>query len=96
MIDNIMEQLNALQSHLGPSRESLDEDDAVGWDQVEDAKDELNRVRGVCAEAYQMAGALHAPVKALDNLSAAANGRAIPHETFLPVTVRAMAPRCAD
>jgi len=41
MIDSIMEQLNALQSHLGPNRESLDEDDAVGWDQVEAAKVDL-------------------------------------------------------
>ena len=40
----------------------------------------------VCAEAYQLAGAVGAPVKALDNLSAAASGRPIPHATFLPVS----------
>ena len=39
----------------------------------------------VCGEAYQLAGAVGAPVEALDNLSAAANGEPIPHETFLPV-----------
>ena len=46
---------------------------------------ERDELRKVCAEAYQMAGALGAPVKALDNLSAAASGKPIPHETFLPV-----------
>lgn len=40
----------------------------------------------VCAEAYQFAGALGAPECVLDNLSAAAEGRDLPHESFLPVT----------
>ena len=40
----------------------------------------------VCAEAYQLAGAVGAPEKALDNLAAAANGKPIPHATFLPVS----------
>ena len=40
----------------------------------------------VCAEAYQLAGAVGAPEKALDNLAAAANGEPIPHATFLPVS----------
>ena len=40
----------------------------------------------VCTEAYQLAGAVGAPEKALDNLSAAANGKPIPHATFLPVS----------
>ena len=40
----------------------------------------------VCAEAYQLAGAVGAPEKALDNLSAAAGGRPIPHASFLPAT----------
>lgn len=39
----------------------------------------------VCSEAYQLAGTVGAPVEALDNLSAAANGEPIPHETFLPI-----------
>lgn len=48
-------------------------------------KAELGALRQVCAEAYQMAGAIGAPSEALDNLSAAANGDPIPHETFLPI-----------
>ena len=46
---------------------------------------EIQRIRDVCGEAHQMAGVLGAPVKALDNLSAAASGEPLPHETFLPV-----------
>jgi hypothetical protein len=46
-------------------------------------------LRGVCAQAYQMAGALDAPVEALDNLSAAASGKPLPHKTFLPVVALA-------
>jgi hypothetical protein len=40
-IDNIMAQLDALQSHLGPDRASLDEEEVPGWDQVEAAKVDL-------------------------------------------------------
>jgi hypothetical protein len=40
----------------------------------------------VCAEAYQFAGALGAPERVLDNLSAAAEGQPLPHESMLPVT----------
>lgn len=47
----------------------------------------VDQLRAVCAEAYQLAGALNAPVEALDNLSAAANGEPLPHATFLPVAV---------
>lgn len=39
----------------------------------------------VCTEAYQLAGAVGAPEKALDNLATAAGGEPIPHATFLPV-----------
>lgn len=46
---------------------------------------EINKLRRVCAEAYQLAGAFGASEEALDNLSAAANGNPLPHETFLPV-----------
>lgn len=38
----------------------------------------------VCAEAYQLAGAVGAPVEVLDNLSAAMRGYRPPHESFLP------------
>lgn len=40
----------------------------------------------VCGEAYQLAGTVGAPEKALDNLAAAAAGEPIPHATFLPVS----------
>lgn len=53
---------------------------------------ELARLRGrlgdlerVCAEAYQFAGAVGAPVRVLDTLQAAAQGRPIPRASFLPV-----------
>lgn len=46
---------------------------------------ERDQLREVCAEAYQFAGAYDAPVEVLDNLSAAANGWPLPHESFLPV-----------
>lgn len=39
----------------------------------------------VCAEAYQFAGAVGAPVRVLDNLAAAAEGTPLPHESMLPV-----------
>lgn len=47
--------------------------------------EEIDSLRQVCAEAYQLAGALNAPENALDNLFAAANGVPLPHESFLPV-----------
>lgn len=47
---------------------------------------ERDQLRSVCAEAYQLAAALNAPVEALGNLSAAANGEQLPHATLLPVT----------
>jgi hypothetical protein len=47
-------------------------------------REEVETLRGVCAEAYQMAGAVGASVEALDNLSAASEGKPLPHETFLP------------
>lgn len=53
--------------------------------ELEELKQTVLGLRAVCAEAYQLAGAFGAPVEALDNLSAAANGDPIPHETFLPV-----------
>ena len=47
---------------------------------------ELDRLREVCDEAYRMAGQIGAAERILDNLSDAANGRPLRHETFLPVT----------
>lgn len=45
---------------------------------------EITSLRSVCAEAYQMAGAMDCSVEAMDNLSAAAGGEPLPHQTFLP------------
>lgn len=49
-------------------------------------EERIGVLQKVCAEAYQLAGAIGAPEKALDNLAAAAAGRPIPHATFLPVS----------
>lgn len=40
----------------------------------------------VCGEAYQVAGAVGAPVRVLDQLRAASEGEPLPHATILPVT----------
>lgn len=49
-------------------------------------KEEINLLRTVCAEAYQLAGCYEkVNIKALDNLFSASNGDVLPHETFLPV-----------
>lgn len=52
---------------------------------VENLEAERDALRNVCAEAYQLAGALDAPIEAPDNLSAASMGQPLPHESFLPV-----------
>lgn len=53
---------------------------------IRDLEQRIVVLEQVCAEAYQLAGAVGAPEKALDNLAAAAEGEPIPHETFLPVS----------
>ena len=53
---------------------------------TQDLEQRIAILEQVCAEAYQLAGAVGAPEKALDNLAAAADGRPIPHATFLPVS----------
>lgn len=45
---------------------------------------ELERLRNLCSEMYQVAGALGASEHVLDNLWAAAAGKPIPHDTLLP------------
>lgn len=40
----------------------------------------------VCAEAYQFAGVVGAPVRVLDTLAAAADGLPLPHDSMLPIT----------
>ena len=54
---------------------------------VRDLEQRISVLEQVCAEAYQLAGAVGAPEKALDNLAAAAERKPIPHATFLPVSV---------
>ena len=53
--------------------------------EVADLQLEIERLRRVCAEAYQLAGTVGAPERVLDTLAAAAAGRPLPHESFLPV-----------
>ena len=53
---------------------------------TQDLEQRIAILEQVCAEAYQLAGAVGAPEKALDNLAAAADGRPVPHATFLPVS----------
>lgn len=48
-------------------------------------RDRITELLRVCWEAYQLAGAVGAPAKALDNLSYAAQGAPLPHKTFLPL-----------
>jgi hypothetical protein len=49
--------------------------------------EEIERLRNVCAQAYQLAGCVGAPERVLDILSAAADGRPLPHGgEFLPIT----------
>lgn len=42
------------------------------------------RLRRVCSEMYQVAGALGAPADVLDQLLAASEGEPLPHESLLP------------
>ena len=49
-------------------------------------------LRMLCAEMYQVAGVLGAPEQVLDNLSAAAAGKPLPHKTLLPFHVPASQP----
>lgn len=51
---------------------------------IEETKHE--KALNVLAELYQILGALDAPEHVLDQVSAAANGHPLPHETLLPFT----------
>ncbi len=53
---------------------------------------EVDRLRRVCVEAYHLAAVVGAPTRVLDNLWAAAEGKPIPHETFLPIALAESAP----
>ena len=65
-------------------RDRIAELEADLYTRIEAMETENAKLRGVCADAYQLVGAVGGPVEALDNLSAAANGEPIPHDTFLP------------
>ena len=49
-------------------------------------------LEAVAAEAYQLAGAVGAPARVLDDLDAAVEGRPLPFHTFLPI----QAEECAE
>jgi hypothetical protein len=53
---------------------------------------EIKRLRDVCSEMYQVAGALDAPPNVLDQLLAAADGEPMPYETLLPFSVTEESP----
>lgn len=59
---------------------------------------EIEALRYVCGEAYQMAGALGGPIEALDNLAAASTGKvmSLPHESFLPIHPRSPVPNVTN
>jgi hypothetical protein len=46
----------------------------------------VKRLEYLCAEMYQVAGEVGAPVRVLDALSAAADGRPIPRASLLPIS----------
>ena len=52
---------------------------------LDEALKEVEKLRHVCYEAYQLAAAAGGNEQALDNLIAAAEVRPLPHESF-PVT----------
>ena len=54
---------------------------------IQELEERLAVLQQVCAEAYQLAGAVGAPEAVLDNLSAASAGTPIPHASFLPIAV---------
>ena len=52
--------------------------------ELEAARAEIDRLRKLCAEVYQVAGTLGADARVLDNLWAAADGKPLPHASLLP------------
>ena len=50
---------------------------------IRNLEERISVLEQVCAEAYQLAGAVGAPERVLDNLAAAAEGRPIPAQSFL-------------
>jgi len=56
-------------------------------DDIDALRRRVELLERVCAEAYQFAGTVGAPIRVLDNLLAAAEGRELPRRSFLPVNV---------
>lgn len=54
--------------------------------EIEALRARVEALEAVCGEAYVFAGAVGAPTRVLDALSAAANGDDIPIASFLPVS----------
>lgn len=54
--------------------------------QVRKLQARVTRLEGLCADAYQVAGAAGAPERVLDALYAAAQGYRIPRAALLPIT----------
>jgi hypothetical protein len=54
--------------------------------EIDQLRTRLAALEGVCAEAYQLAGAVGAPAHVLDQLHAAADGKPLPHAAFMPIT----------
>jgi len=52
--------------------------------ELQAARAEIEQLRTLCAEVYQVAGTLGADVRVLDNLWAAADGKPLPHASLLP------------
>jgi hypothetical protein len=52
--------------------------------ELEAARAEIDHLRTLCAEVYQVAGTLGADARVLDNLWAAADGKPLPHASLLP------------
>lgn len=52
---------------------------------IEELTRRIDDLQRVCAEAYQFAGTVGAPVRVLDTLAAAAQGRPLPEGSMLPV-----------
>jgi hypothetical protein len=45
----------------------------------------VDELQSLCAEAYQLAGEVGAPIRVLDRLGAACYGQPLPGDSFLPV-----------
>ena len=53
--------------------------------EVDTLRTRVQVLEEVCAEAYQLAGAVGAPAHVLDQLHAAAEGKRLPRATILPI-----------